>query len=250
MLNAIILAGSSHKGPLEITTQVSNKALIKFNNRPVVDYIIDALNNSKYVDRIVMVGPEEELSSLIRPRVEKILKPGKSIIENLEIAVQYFNSEDLILILTSDIPLINEMAIDEFIALCLEKKASLAYPIITKEEIINKYPEAQRTYVKIKDGVFCGGNIILIKPEIFFQKKEIIEQLYKNRKAAWKWAGLFGYNFILKFIFNKITIPEIEEKVSQLVGFNSVAVKISHPEMMMDLDKPSDYQVIKQYLEG
>jgi len=250
MLNALILAGSKEKGPLEITAQVDNKALIRFNNRPVVDYIVEALNNSRYIDKILIVGPEDQLNPFFRPKIEKILNPGESILENLEKAISYFNTSDPLLILTSDIPLISAQAIDEFINICLERNASLSYPIITKEEILQKYPEAKRTYVSIKDGTFCGGNIILMKPEIFYQKKELIENLYKNRKVAWKWAGIFGWSFILKFIFKGITIQEVEEKVSQLVGFNSVAVRISYPEVMMDLDKISDYQLIRKYLEN
>ncbi|GAI27578.1 unnamed protein product, partial [marine sediment metagenome] len=38
-------------------------------------------------------------------------------------------------------------------------------------------------------------------------------------------------------------------KVAEIVGYKSIAVKISHPEIMIDLDKPSDLEVIKKYLK-
>jgi len=44
IFNAFILAGTKKKGPLEITENVNNKALIMINGRPMIDYIVDVLN--------------------------------------------------------------------------------------------------------------------------------------------------------------------------------------------------------------
>ena len=249
MFNAFVLAGTKEKGPLEITANVENKALIMIKDRPIIEYIIDALNNSENIDKILVVGPKDELYPYIGKKVEEILDPGNSILENMEIGLNYFNSENNLLLLTSDIPLITSQAIDEFIEKCIEKEADIGYPIITKENIIKKYPETIRTYVKMKEGIFCGGNIVFFKPEIFFQKKALIKELFDNRKANWKNAKILGLKFILKFLFKTLTLDEIEKKVTKLVGCKSVAVMVSSPEIMIDLDKLSDLELIQQYLK-
>jgi len=249
MFNAFVLAGTKEKGPLEITTNVENKALIMIKDRPIIEYIIDALNNSENIDKILVVGPKDELYPYIGKKVEEILDPGNSILENMEIGLNYFNSENNLLLLTSDIPLITSQAIDEFIEKCIEKEANIGYPIITKENIIRKYPETKRTYVKMKEGVFCGGNILFFKPEVFFQKKALIKELFDNRKIPWKYAKILGLKFILKFLFKTLTLDEIEKKVTKLVGCKSVAVMVSFPEIMIDLDKLSDLELIQQYLK-
>ena len=249
MFNALILAGIKEKGPLEIAENVDNKALIMINNRPMIDYIVDALNNSENIDRILVVGPKNELHPYIGKKVDEILNSGNSILENMEIGLNFFNSADNLLLLTSDIPLITPDAIDEFLEICTKRKAYIGYPIITKENIVKKYPETKRTYVKMKEGIFCGGNIVFFKPEVFFQKKELIKELYDNRKANWKNAKILGFKFIIKFLFKTLTLDEIEKKVTEIVGYKSVAVKISHPEIMIDLDKPSDLKLIRKCLE-
>ncbi|MEN3189958.1 MAG: nucleotidyltransferase family protein [Atribacterota bacterium] len=249
MLNALILAGTKGRGPLEIATNVENKTLIMINGRPIIDYIVDALKRSKNIDKIVVVGPKNELYYYIGEKVEKIIEPGNSILYNLEVGIKYFNSNKDLLILTSDIPLISPQAIDEFIEKCLERKAHLGYPIIKKENIIKKYPEAQRTYVKIKEGTVCGGNIIFFKPEIFYENKELIQELFENRKAMWKWAKILGLKFVIKYLLKTITLKEIEEKVTGLVGYKSAAIIISYPELMIDLDKISDYELVQKYLK-
>ncbi len=250
MFNALVLAGMKEKGPLEIAADVENKALIMINEKPIVEYVIDAINNSKNIDKVLVVGPRNELYPYIGEKVEEILEPGNSILENMEIGLNYFNSESNILLLTSDIPLITSQAIDEFIKNCTERKAYIGYPIITKENIMKKYPETIRTYVKMKEGIFCGGNITFFKPEIFYQNRKLIKELYDNRKSTWKYAKILGLKFILKFLFKTLTLDEIERKVTKIVGCKSIAVLVSYPEIMIDLDKPTDLELIRQYLKN
>jgi len=249
MFNALILAGTKEKGPLEIAENVDNKALIMINGKPMIDYIVDALKNSENIDQIIVVGPEKELSPYIGKKVRKILNPGNSILENMESGFNFFDSNDNLLLLTSDIPLITPEAIDEFLKICTERKAYIGYPLITKENIMKKYPETKRTYVTMKEGIFCGGNIVFFKPEVFFQQKKLIKELFENRKSTWKYVKILGLKFIFKFIFKTLTLEEVERRVTGIIGYNSIAVMISHPEVMIDLDKISDLELIREYLK-
>lgn len=249
MFNALVLAGAKEKGPLEIAENVDNKALIMLDNRPMIDYVVDALNSSENIDRILVVGPKNELHPYIGKKVNEILNPGNSILGNMEIGLNFFNSADNLLLLTSDIPLITSEAIDEFLEICTKRKAYIGYPIISKENIVKKYPETKRTYVKMKEGILCGGNIIFFKPEVFFQKKKLIKELFDNRKATWKYVKILGLKFILKFLFKTLTLEEIEKRVTDIFGYNSIAVMISYPEIMIDLDKLSDLKLIRKCLE-
>ena len=249
MINALILAGTKGKGPLEIAEKVDNKALIMIDGRPMIDYIVDALNNSENIDNILVVGPKKELHPYIGKKVKEILHPGNSILENMESGLTFFNSDENLLLLTSDIPLITPEAIDEFLRICTKRKAYIGYPVITKENIIKKYPETKRTYVKMKEGIFCGGNIVFFKPEVFFQQKNLIKELFDNRKATWKYVKILGFKFIFKFLFKTLTLKEVEKRVTDILGYNSIAVMISYPEIMIDLDKPSDLKLIRKCLE-
>ncbi len=249
MFNALILAGTKKKGSLEIAENVDNKALIMIDDKPMITYIVDALNNSENIDKIIVVGPKNELHPYIGKKVEEILNPGNSILENMERGLNFFNSDDNLLILTSDIPLITPEAIDEFLNICTKRKLCIGYPIITKENIIKKYPETERTYVKMKEGILCGGNIVFFKPEVFFQNKELIQGLFNNRKNNLKNAKILGLKCILKFLFKTLTIEDAEKRVTDIIGYNSGAVMVSYPEIMIDLDKLSDLKLIRSCLE-
>ena len=249
MFNALILAGSKKRGPLEISTNVKNKALIPINNRPVIHYILDALQESKNIKETVVVGPEKIFSTSIDQENVKLVNYGDNIIENIENGLNYFNSDDSVLILTSDIPLITANAIDEFLEICIKRNADVGYPIITKERIMQKYPETERTYIKMKEGMICGGNITLLKPEVFFQNKSLINDLFKNWKSVQKYIKILGFTFIVKFLFKTLTFKDLEKKISEIVGYPSIAVNVSFPEIMIDLDKLSDLELIRKIME-
>ncbi|GAI70562.1 unnamed protein product [marine sediment metagenome] len=125
MFNALILAGTKKKGPLEIAEKVDNKALIILDGMPMINYVVDALHNSENIDQILVVGPKKELHQYIGKKVKEILNPGDSILENMEIGLNYFSSDDNLLLLTSDIPLITSEAIDEFLRICTKRKCSV-----------------------------------------------------------------------------------------------------------------------------
>ena len=260
MYNALVLAGSKGKSVLEISNKVENKALIIINNRPIIDYVIEALNEAKKIGKIVVVGPKAKLYSYISTKVEQILEEKDSLLQNLEIGMNFIKdsfiksgdsfikSEEKVLIITSDIPLITSQAIDDFIEKCLEKEADIYYPIMRKENILEKYPKTKRTYVKTKDGELCGGNMFLISPKLFYHKKELIKKAYESRKNVTKLAKVLGLKLILKFLFKTITVADIEKKVSEVLGYKGVAVVTPFPEMMIDLDKPSDLELIQKCL--
>jgi len=249
MFNALILAGSTKRGPLEISTNVDNKALISINGKQVINYILNALKKSLLINKTVVVGPEKLFLTSIDQKNAQLINCGNNILENIENGLKYFNSDESVLILTSDIPLITANAIDEFLRICIKRNADVAYPIITKEKIMKKYPETERTYIKMKEGLICGGNITLLKPEVFFRNKSLINDLFENRKNIQKYVKILGFVFIIKFIFKTLTFKDIEKRISEIVGYHSIAVNVSFPEIMIDLDKVSDLELIKKIME-
>ena len=70
MFNALILAGTKIKGPLEIAEKVNNKALIMMDSKPMIEYIVDALNNSENIDKIEKLLILDPLKSELKRALE------------------------------------------------------------------------------------------------------------------------------------------------------------------------------------
>lgn len=248
-MDALILAGKKEAGALENCHELSNKALLMINHMPMIEYVVDALKDSKEIQNIVVVGPTVDLAYHIDKKVSHIVESADSIIENIKVGLDYFGNTDKVMVLTSDIPLITGEVVDRFILKCREFDALLYYPFIEKEIILGKYPQAIRSYAILKDGTFCGGNAIIFSRSIFDKNKELLNQLYQNRKDVKKYVTLLGMKFIVKYLFKTLTIKEIENRAAQIVGNPVKGIKVEDPEMMIDLDKLSDYELISQVIK-
>lgn len=211
----------------------------------MIEYVVNALQAAALVRDIVVVGPDD-LVPFLGKKVKKILNSTESIVENVQIGLDYFPYDSRVLMLTSDIPLITGEIVDRFIRKCEPHNAFFYYPIILKENILKKYPETIRSYVNLKEGIYCGGNIVIVGKPVFDRNRQLLDELYRNRKDVKKYISILGAKFLLKYLMKSLTVNEIEKKAAEIVGYPVKGIVIEDPEIMIDLDKLSDYELISQ----
>ncbi|WP_207644719.1 nucleotidyltransferase family protein [Caloranaerobacter ferrireducens] len=244
MINSIILAGKSEK---KLNGKYT-KALVSINGKPMISYVIKALKESGVVDKIVVIGDRDEINKAGLEDVEFIIQDRGSIIDNVIAGVDYFKEDSMILISTCDIPLLTGEAVYDFVKKSLESKADVCYPIIEKSICLEKYPEAVRTYAKLKDGYFTGGNLILINPKVLDRCIIKAKQMIEYRKNPVKMSKVLGFTFLLKLVVGRLTIESAEKRVSKILRLKPKAIITSYPEIGNDVDKPEDLNMAEKYL--
>lgn len=244
-MKALILAGSQGDSPLKELNDV--KSLIKINGKEMILYVIDAIKELEFIDQIVVVGDKEKLEPVSRS-VDVIIEEGDSLTENVLKGAQYFSDDEEILVLTCDIPMITSEAIQDFIDKTRLFKAEFYYPIISKEVNDKKFPGVHRTFVKIKDGTFTGGNIFLVTAGAIKKNINKIESFLVNRKKPLMMLKTLGVFFILKFLFGVLCIADIEKRVKQLFNVEGRAIISNYAEIGTDVDKFSDLEIASRVL--
>ncbi|QSZ27479.1 NTP transferase domain-containing protein [Aceticella autotrophica] len=239
-MNALILAGSTGE------ERLPDKALIKLKGKYMISYVIEALRNSGKIDKIAVIGDKVKLSGI--DGVDLLIEQGDSIIDNILIGIKPFKEDKRILILTCDIPMLTKEAVIDFIEQSEASGADLCYPIVKKEDNDRKFPEAKRTYAKIKDGTFTGGNIFYVNPAVIDKCIDAARQFIAYRKKPWKLGKLLGVKILFLFIFRKVTISELEDKVSELFNIKGKAIISSYPEIGNDVDKDEDIEMANKYI--
>lgn len=248
-MNAIILAGAPNKGQLRQVSPAQYEAEIEIAGRPMLDYVVLALERVQSIKKIVIVGSESMLSNS-KSKTDQIIfvEPGPSVIDSLENGIGVLKEREPILILTSDIPLITKEALEDFLNRCSDKTGDIYYSFVPKTVNDQKYPGVQRTYVRLKEGVFTGGNLVLLSPEIIHDKFTTLKRAVALRKKPLKLCGLLGWLYIIKLIFGVLTIKEIENRVAEIFGINAVGIISFYPEVGIDVDKPSDLKLVREVL--
>ena len=165
MVDAFISAGGLSPW-LKPLTGTEHRCLAPVGDKRIIDYIIDALQQSSCVRRIVIAARQEALPELraTLPKYILLCEAEGDLPATALVAVKVLgeDSTEKLLGVCDDIPLLTPTAVRDFLAACAEQpQHELYYPIIPKDACLAAFPAAQRTYGKLADGIFTGGNMML-----------------------------------------------------------------------------------------
>jgi CTP:molybdopterin cytidylyltransferase MocA len=232
--------------------EAGNKVLLTIGGRPMIDYVTEALRNCPEVGKIVLVGDASLQKAYRQPSGLLFASPGDSPLGSLASGVSVLenapDAADWILSCTGDIPFLSPGAVSEFLQQCSRREADFYYPITTRQAAESRFPGVKRTYARLRDGVFTGGNLFLVRRSIAGEALPKAGDFIRLRKKPVAMARLVGFGFLLAYLFGFMTIAMAERRISSLVGYRGAAVLSDYPEIGVDVDKISDLDMARRLL--
>jgi molybdopterin-guanine dinucleotide biosynthesis protein A len=247
MIDCVILAGGTNS-ELEKLEGISNKALIKIGDKEMVRYVLEAFRSVEKIERIVLAGPVEQFESLKDDYSLELVPEESSILENLAAATRYLKTKKPLLIATADIPLITTEGTGDFLQKCYPYDLDFYYPIVRKEVCENSFPGVKRTFVKLEEGSFTGGNIFLVNSTIIEPNLPFLKQFIDSRKKPLKMVSMLGAGFLLSGLAGRLSIAQLEKRFSGLFNLKAKAIISDYPELGFDVDKPGDLELMRKYI--
>ncbi len=244
---ALVLAGAACKEAMKAASGADFKALVPVAGRPILSYVLDALSRARLVSQVAVIGGPE--LDPIRGSARRIEGTG-SLLGNIKAGILGLGGRGRFLLCASDMPFLQPHMVDDFIEHALEINADLCYPIIPKAANEARFPNMKRTYVKLRDGVFTGGNLMLVNAEFMLRNEQIIVDAFNARKKPLKLAGLLGPSLIINLLLHRATIRQAEEAASRSFQGRLQALIVNHPEIGADVDRPEDIAPAESYLRA
>ncbi|MDW7652411.1 MAG: nucleotidyltransferase family protein [Bacillota bacterium] len=248
MFDVLILAGTGKETELTEQERVKNKAFIQIHANPMLSYVIEALRDASDIGRIAVVGPVTELTPFIEQYGILALPEKGSIPENIKAGFDALQPRQHFLIVSADIPFLSAAAINNFLTLCRPYDMDFYYPVVPQSSNDKRFPGVVRTYVKLLDGTFTGGNLFLVNPGGLESALPRIEKFFALRKSPVKLAAALGIGFVIKLITRRLTIAELETRFSGLFSLRGKAVVSEYAEIGTDVDKPADLILARKVL--
>mgnify|MGYP005848676327 CR=1 FL=1 len=253
-MDVIVTAGGvpAPGEPLYPVTQGKPKALIPILGRPMIAYVLDALLGSKQVGRVVIAGlPPEAIAGLPGPLIS--LPSHGEMLENIEAGLECLRRSEApseyVLICSSDVPLITPEVVNFVINACLRQPGyDLYYTVVEKSVMEARFPGSRRTYARIKEGAFTGGDLTLLRLNPPDTPRDLWQKLIAARKSPWRQAELIGFWPLIKFITRRFTIADAERLAVKVGRMRGRVVISPYPELAMDVDKPGQLAIIEQEL--
>lgn len=237
------------------------KVRLKRNSikQPLIQYVISALDQTPNIEDITIVGEKDRLNRFLSKqnynKPINIVQQKGSILENALIGYEKSNSNDKVLFLASDLPRITSFSIKDFLERC-EGDYDMYFPIVGWETGITnkKRPPIKLLDSKHKENLdniydkfgrrgFRIGNMIYTNPNNV-GNKEFVDIAYNSRKLLIPKNIWTIYKYlrpeIKKYRKKKLSINDVESKLSEILDTNFKLVEIYSTEIEQDIDSETD----------
>ena len=134
--------------------------MIDVAGKPMVQWVINALDAAPSIGRIVVVGLEE--SSRLTSRKPLFFHPDQgSFFANIAAGISRLSSlesaAEFGLGISGDIPGIKPEMLDWLAAEGASAKLDAQYLVVRREVVEARFPGSGRTFLRFRDGHYCGG---------------------------------------------------------------------------------------------
>jgi len=252
-MDAVVIAGGTPLDgePLFPYTLGKPKALLNIAGKPMVQWVLDALSGSKQVERVVMIGLDENAALTCSKPISFFPSQG-GMLENIVTGIKKVADEDPakghVLLVSSDIPGITAEIVDWVINNTNTTDHELYYHLIPKAVMEKRYPGSKRTYTKLKDAVVCGGDMNVVAVRAIYGNLDIWEKLIASRKNPLKQAAILGFYTLLLIALRAITVDKAVNKITGRLHMTGRAVFSPYAEIGMDVDKPHQLELMREDL--
>jgi len=255
-MDAILTAGGipQPEDPLYTYTNGDSKALVDVAGKPMIQWVLDALSDTKHVDNVIIIGLSPKSGVICKKPMHYISNQGRmlaNIVAGVNKAVELDPKAEHVLVVSSDIPGINAKMVDWLIETCMETKEDIYYGVIPREVMEARYPGSNRTYTKLKDVQLCGADMHIAHVTMATDPDhlEMWEELIGNRKSPLKQAATIGFGTLLKVATRSITLDDLVATVTKRIGITGRPIIWENAEPGMDVDKPHQLEILREDME-
>ncbi len=233
-MDVVILAGGKSDDDLRAASGAEFRADVPYLGRPMVEIVASSM---AYLGQPLIVGARQGTY----PRQ---IEGGQNFIESIVTALAEI-VDSTFLLATVDLPFLTQGAVEGFLERC-DPAADLNYPIIPLEICTREHPLLKRTSLKLKEGVFTGGNLSLVKTEAMRRGLPILKEAYARRKKPLHLANMVGLTTLGRvavgqFLPSTLPIQTLEQQVGAFLQMSVRGIITPFASIGTDIDSADQY---------
>ncbi len=250
MIGAVIIAGGDPgaRDALLDYTGVPKKAMIPIAGKAMVHHVVEALAGCSLIQRIVVVGLEPTEGVRFAVPVDYVADQGQMLenaLTGMEHLIAVEPGVEQIVFSAADIPLITAEIVGWFVETCLGMQADIFYSIVERSVMEKRFPSSGRSFRTLRDGSFAGGDLYMVSREAMTANLDFIRKALASRKSMWGLVRLLGFMTLFRFATRRLTLAQVEQRASKILGYSGKAVIAPYAELAMDVDKPHQLDLVR-----
>ncbi len=134
--------------------------------------------------------------------------------------------------------------IDTFVEASLESGADFTVGLAGRETIAAAYPQTRRTYLKLGERQVSGCNLFFLANDRGLEAVRFWQGAEQDRKRPWRIAWRFGPLAAMRILSGTLSFDGVFGLASDRVGARVAPVLLPFAEAAIDVDKPSDLELV------
>jgi GTP:adenosylcobinamide-phosphate guanylyltransferase len=246
-MDCVVLAGGrpEPRDSLWPETQGRPKALIELAGRPMIRWVLDAIEGSRHVDRILVVGLDAPPDA--GGGIEYLADRG-SLVANLYAGIGLVRPDRPAAFCWSDIPLITGPMLDRFIEATPNPELDVNAGLVAKAAIQKRYPGADDLWLRFTEGRFIAADFGVFHPRHAARLRPHLEALAPQRKQAFRQALYVGLPVMLRFALGRLSMDGLERRLERRFGLRCRISVAEDPELGLDVDNPANLAICRKAL--
>lgn len=247
---AVVLAGGPRDAVALLDPSAPNKAFVAIAGQTMVARTLAVLRTVPQIERIIVVAPfvSSALGDLVD--ADEVRRDGARIGDSLAAGLRGLPPDEPVLVVASDLAILTRAAVEEFLSLAQQRDADLAYACVERRTHAARFPDVPHTWARLREGTFCGGGCVRLRPRVLAQLDGLLERLGDARKNPFALARIFGWDVLARFAFGRLSIRAAEQRATELLGAPVAAAVCTHPEIAVNVDRASDVALAERLIEG
>jgi GTP:adenosylcobinamide-phosphate guanylyltransferase len=252
-MNAVVMCGGIPQ-PGELLyeeCQGRPKALLDIAGKPMVQWVLDALDEAAQVEQVVLVGlqPEEGVHSR---KLATSLPDQGGLLLNMRAGAQEIRRWDPAaqhaLFVSGDIPGLRGEMVDWLVDAVAPGALDIYYTVVERKTMEARYPGSHRTYTRLRDMEICGGDMNVGRISLLLDREGPWEELLRRRKNPLAQAALLGFDTLFLLLIRALTLDQAIDRVVHKLGITGTAIISPYAEIGMDVDKPDQLALMRKDL--
>jgi len=259
-MTALVLAG--RRGASDVLADAlaaadasGHHALLDVAGVPMLLRVVRTLKASPSVGRIVVSIDDPAVLDTV-PELRASLadgslacrtaldSPSRSVLD----ALADTSAGEKLLVVTADHALLTTEMVEHFAAHA-SGDIDVLVAVVSATVIRAQYPQSTRTYIKLRDDWVSGANLFAFLTPEARRAAEFWGRAERFRKRPWRLVAAFGPLSLLLFLLRRLTLGAALERVSRAIGARARAIRMPWAEAAIDVDRPSDLELVNQILE-
>ena len=249
-MDAIVTAGGipSPEDPLYSFLRGDAKALVDVAGKPMIQWVLDALGGAERVDNVIVVGLSPKSGVTCKKPLHFVSNQGRmlaNIVTGINKALELNPKTEYVLVVSSDIPTLKPEMVDWLVDTCMETQDDIYYGVCPRDVMEARFPDSKRTFTHLKGMDVCGADINLTNVRMATEHLDMWESLIGSRKSPLKQASIIGFGTLFALFTRRLTLEDAVKCVGERIGIKGRAIVWPYAEPCMDVDKPSQLELLR-----